>query len=188
MNLSLNGPSLWYLTRATGIVTLLMLTFSVFLGVVIRSRRASRRLPRFLLVGLHRNVSLMVMVFLTLHVVTTVADTYTDISVLDVFVPFLSQYRTVYLGLGALACDVLIVVMLTSLLRDRIGHRTWKTLHLLSYACWPVALVHAWGTGTDPGVAWGRWIGYGCVAFIAGVVVWRLVIGARPDPADTLAP
>lgn len=188
MNLSLNGPGLWYVTRATGIVTLLMLTFSVFLGVVTRSRRSTRRLPRFVLLGLHRNVSLMVMIFLTLHVLTTVVDSYTNISLLDAFVPFLSQYRTVYLGLGALACDVLIAVVLTSLLRERIGFRTWKTLHLLSYLCWPVALVHAWGTGTDPGVLWGRWIGYACVAFIAGVVAWRLVIGARPDRADTLAP
>jgi DMSO/TMAO reductase YedYZ heme-binding membrane subunit len=188
VNLSLNGPGLWYLTRATGIVTLLMLTFSVFLGVFIRSRHSTRRLPRFLLVGLHRNVSLMVLIFLALHVVSTVVDTYTDISALDAFVPFLSQYRTIYLGLGALASDVLLVVVLTSLLRERIGYRTWKAVHWLSYLCWPVALVHAWGTGTDPGVMWGRWIGYACVAFIGGVLVWRLVIGARPDPADTLVP
>lgn len=188
MNLSLNGPGLWYVTRATGIVTLLMLTFSVFLGVATRSRRSTRRLPRFLLVGLHRNVSLMVMVLLALHVLTTVIDSYTDISLLDAFVPFLSQYRGIYLGLGALAGDVLIVLVLTSVVRERIGHRTWKALHWLSYLCWPVALVHAWGTGTDPGAAWGRWIGYACVAFVAGVVGWRLVIGARPDRADTLAP
>lgn len=188
MNLSLNGPGLWYLTRATGIVSLLMLTFSVFLGVVIRSRRSTRRLPRFVVVGLHRNVSLMILVFLALHVASTVIDTYTDITPLDAFAPFLSQYRTVWLGLGAVASDLVIALILTSLLRERIGFRTWKLLHLTSYLCWPVALVHAWGTGSDPGVAWGRYLGYACVAFIAATVLWRLVIAVKPDPADALVP
>lgn len=188
MNLSLNGPGLWYVTRATGIVTLLMLTLSVFLGVVTRSRYSTRRMPRFVLVGLHRNVSLIILVFLALHVATTVIDTYTSITLLDAFAPFLSQYRTEWLGLGAIACDLLVVMVVTSLMRERIGYRTWKVLHWTSYVCWPVALLHAWGTGTDPGVAWGRYLGYACVAFIAATVAWRLLIGARPDRADTLVP
>lgn len=188
MNLSLSGPGLWYLTRATGIVSLLLLTFSVFLGVVIRSRRSSRRLPRFVVVGLHRNVSLMILVFLTLHVATTVIDTYTNITLLDAFVPFVSQYRTVWLGLGAVTADLLIALIVTSLLRERIGLRTWKVLHLTSYLCWPVALLHAWGTGSDPGVPWARYLGYACVGFIGATVLWRLVIAARPDRADTLVP
>lgn len=188
MSLSLNGPGLWYLTRATGIVSLLMLTLSVFLGVVIRSRRSSRRLPRFVMVGLHRNVSLMILIFLTLHVATTVIDSYTNITLLDAFAPFLSQYRTVWLGLGAVACDLLLALVVTSLLRERIGLRTWRLLHWTSYLCWPVALLHAWGTGSDPGVAWGRYLGYGCAAVIGATLVWRVLIGLRPDPADTLVP
>jgi predicted ferric reductase len=188
MNFSLNGPGLWYLTRATGIVSLLLLTFSVFLGVLTRSRRSTRKMPRFVVVGLHRNVSLMILVFLALHVTTTVIDTYTNITLLDAFAPFLSQYRPLYLGLGAVASDLLIALLVTSLLRERIGYRTWKVLHWTSYLCWPVALVHAWGTGTDPGVAWGRYLGYACVAVIAATALWRMLIGARPDPADTLAP
>lgn len=188
MNLSLNGPGLWYLTRATGTVSLLLLTFSVFLGVLTRSRHATRKTPRFVVVGLHRNVSLMILVFLGLHVATTVVDTYTNITLLDAFAPFLSQYRPLYLGLGAVASDLLIALLVTSVLRERIGYRTWKILHWTSYLCWPVALIHAWGTGTDPDAAWGRFLGLACVAVIAGTVLWRVVIGARPAPADTLAP
>lgn len=188
MNLSLNGPGLWYVTRATGIVSLLMLTFSVFLGVVTRSRLSTRKMPRFVMVGLHRNVSLMILIFLALHVTSTVIDSYTNITLLDAFAPFLSQYRTLWLGLGAVGSDLLIALVVTSLLRERIGYRVWKLLHWTSYACWPVALLHAWGTGSDPGITWARFLGYGCVAFIAATVVWRVVIGARPDVADTLVP
>ena len=141
---SLNGPGLWYLTRATGVITLILLTFSVFLGVVTVSRYSTRRTPRFVVVGLHRNVSLLVLVFLTLHVTTTVVDTYTSIGLVDAVVPFQNPYRTVWLGLGAVASDLLIAVTVTSLLRQRLGHRLWRLIHWLSYACWPVALLHAW--------------------------------------------
>lgn len=185
---SLNGPGLWYTTRATGVITLLLLTFSVYLGVVTVSRGTSRKTPRFVRLGLHRNVSLLVLVFLTLHVATTVVDTYTSINLLDAFVPFLSDYRTVWLGLGAIASDVLIAVVVTSLLRERIGYRVWRLVHWLSYACWPVALVHAWQTGTDPAAVWGKYLGYACVAVVVCAVGWRLVIAVHRDPADALAP
>jgi predicted ferric reductase len=185
---SLNGPELWYLTRATGIVSLLLLTFSVFLGVLTVSRRSTRKMPRFVTLGLHRNVSLLIVVFLVLHVGTTVVDSYTSINLLDAFVPFLSDYRTVWLGLGAVASDLLIALIVTSLLRERIGYRLWKLIHWLSYASWPVALVHAWQTGTDPAADWGKYLGYACVAAVGYAALWRLVIAAHRDPADTLAP
>ena len=185
---SLNGPGLWYMTRATGIVSLLLLTFSVFLGVLTVSRRSTPKMPRFVTLGLHRNVSLLIVVFLALHVATTVVDSYTTIDLLDAFVPFLSTYRTVWLGLGAVASDLLIAVIVTSLLRERIGYRLWKLIHWLSYASWPVALVHAWQTGTDPAADWGHYLGYACVGAVALTALWRLVIATHRDPADTLAP
>lgn len=185
---SLNGPGLWYVTRATGIVTLLLLTLSVFLGVLTMSRRSTRKMPRFVTLGLHRNISLLVVLFLALHVATTVVDSYTTIDLLDAFVPFLSGYRTVWLGLGAVASDLFLALILTSLLRERIGYRVWKLIHWLSYASWPVALVHAWQTGTDPAADWARYLGYACVAAVLYALVWRLVIATHRDPADTLAP
>jgi methionine sulfoxide reductase heme-binding subunit len=185
---SLNGPGLWYLTRATGIISLLLLTFSVFLGVVTVSRYTTRKLPRFVTVGLHRNVSLLILVFLALHVATTVVDSYTSIGLVDAFVPFLSSYRGVWLGLGAVASDLLLALIATSVLRERIGYRTWHVIHWASYLCWPIALLHAWGTGTDPAAVWARDLGYGCVAVIGFTVAWRVVVALRRHPADMLAP
>jgi sulfoxide reductase heme-binding subunit YedZ len=120
MSLSTHGPGLWYATRATGLVTLLLLTASVLLGVLTAGRFASQRWPRFLSQGLHRNLSLLVLVFLTLHVGTTVIDTYTSIPLTAAFVPFTSSYKTVWLSLGAVASDLLLALVVTSLLRKRI--------------------------------------------------------------------
>jgi methionine sulfoxide reductase heme-binding subunit len=185
---SLNGPGLWYVTRATGIVSLLLLTVSVYLGVMTVSRRSTRKMPRFVTLGLHRNVSLLVVLFLTLHVATTVVDSYTSIDLLDAFVPFLSGYHRLWLGLGAVASDLLLALIVTSLVRERIGYRLWKLIHWLSYAGWPVALLHAWGTGTDPAADWARYVGCVCVGAVLYALVWRLLVAKNQDPADALRP
>jgi methionine sulfoxide reductase heme-binding subunit len=179
MNHFLHGPDLWYATRATGLVTLLLLTSSVMLGVLTAGRFASDRWPRFLTVGLHRNLSLLAVLFLALHVGTTVIDTYTSIPLTAAFIPFSSSYKTVWLSLGAVACDLLLALVITSLIRNRLGHRTWRAIHWTSYACWPVALAHGLGIGTDRSTIWVFALTVLCVATVAAAATWRLVVGVR---------
>ena len=180
MILDTHGPGLWYATRAAGLVTLLMLTASVLLGLLVAGRFNSQRWPRFLTQGLHRNVSLLVLVFLALHVGTTVLDTYTSIPLSAAFVPFASSYKTGWLSLGAVALDLLIALVVTSLVRDRLGYRAWRRLHWLAYACWPVAVAHGLGIGTDRSVAWVFALTLGCIACVAATATWRIVsFGAR---------
>jgi sulfoxide reductase heme-binding subunit YedZ len=180
MSFDTHGPGLWYATRATGLVTLLMLTASVLLGLLVAGRFSSQRWPRFLTQGLHRNVSLLVMVFLVLHVGTTVLDSYTSIPLLAAFVPFASAYKTGWLSLGAVALDLLVALVVTSLVRDRLGYRTWRRLHWLAYACWPVAVAHGLGIGTDRSVTWVIALTLGCVGCVGAAAAWRIVnFGAR---------
>jgi predicted ferric reductase len=132
---------------------------------------STRRWPRFLVVGLHRNISLLALVFLVLHIGTTVVDTYTSIGLQDAVVPFLSGYHRFWLGLGAIASDLLIALSLTSALRQRIGHRFWRVVHWCGYLCWPIALAHGLGIGTDSSQAWVFYlaIACGCTVAVAGV-------------------
>ena len=179
MNLSLNGPGLWYATRATGLVALLLLTASVLLGILTAGRFSTRRWPRFLSQGMHRNISLLVLVFLILHVGTTVADTYTSIPLTAAFVPFASSYKTAWLSLGAVAFDMLLALVATSLLRARIGYRAWRRVHWAAYGCWPVALAHGLGTGTDRNVTWVFALTMACAVCVLAAGTWRLVAVAR---------
>ena len=175
-----HGPGLWYATRATGLVTLLMLTASVLLGLLVAGRFSSQRWPRFLTQGLHRNISLLVLVFLVLHVGTTVLDSYTSIPLSAAFVPFASAYKTGWLSLGAVALDLLVALVVTSLARNRLGYRTWRRLHWLAYACWPVAVAHGLGIGTDRSVTWVIAMTLGCVGCVGVAAAWRIVnFGAR---------
>ena len=143
-----SGP-VWYLMRASGVVSLLLLTAVSALGVATTSRLRPGRLPRFVTLGLHRNVSLLAVVFLSLHVLTAIIDPDATVRAVAVILPLPSGRYGLWLGLGALALDLIIALVVTSLLRQRLAPRVWRALHYLAYLAWPVALVHGAGIGTD---------------------------------------
>lgn len=175
--LAVSSPSaFWFLTRGTGIVALLLLTAVVLLGVSGVRRWRSERLPRFVVAGLHRNLTLLSLGFIVAHVLTTVADGFAPIGLKDAVVPFTSSYRPLWLGLGAVAFDLLLALTVTSLLRVRIGLRTWRALHWLAYAAWPIALVHSLGTGSDVRVGWFELLGGACTVVVAAAVLRRLAV------------
>jgi hypothetical protein len=166
------GPSaLWYLTRGTGLVTLLLLTASVVFGILQVLRWGT---PRFVVVSLHRAISLLVVVLLVVHVVTAVLDSFAPIRLLDAVIPFAGTYRPLWLGLGALACDLILALTVTSLVRRRLGLGAWRAVHWLAYACWPVALAHGWGTGSDTKTGWMLAVTLACAAAVAAALAWRL--------------
>ena len=150
----MTGHAYWYLTRGTGVVALLFVTAAVVLGIISSLRVGGGRSPRFVVAGLHRNISLATVAFIGVHVVTTVLDGYVPISLADAVVPFASPYRPIWLGLGAVAFDVILALIITSLVRVRLGLRTWRFVHWFAYACFPIAVVHALGTGTDARQGW----------------------------------
>jgi len=180
VSVDLHGPGLWYVTRATGLVSLVLLTVSVLLGLLVAGRFTSERWPRFLTQGMHRNVSLLVLAFLALHIGATVLDSYTSISLAAAFIPFASAYKAAWLSLGAVAFDLLIALAVTSLVRSRLGYRAWRRLHWLAYACWPVAVAHGLGIGTDRSATWVVVLTLACLGCVGVAATWRvLTIGAQ---------
>jgi sulfoxide reductase heme-binding subunit YedZ len=172
----------WYGTRGAGLVALLLLTASLVMGVVDLSRWQSERWPRFVVDGLHRTVSLLAVAMVAIHVVTTVADGFTPIGLKDAVIPFASPYRRLWLGLGTLAFDLLLAVTLTSILRRRIGHRAWRVVHWTAYACWPLALLHGLGTGTDTPIPWTLMLTAACLLAVLIAVGWRVAAAWPSDP------
>ena len=182
-----NGSALWYLARGTGLVSIVLLTIVVVLGVTELQRFATEGWPRFVIAGLHKNLSLLVLVFLGIHIASSVIDAFAPIPWIAAVVPYASSYRPFWLGLGALSFDILIALVITSLLRQRIGLRTWRTVHWASYACWPIAFVHGLGTGSDGRVGWVQVLDLVCLAAVVGAVVWRLAVGWERDPVRRAA-
>ncbi|MDX6665372.1 MAG: methionine sulfoxide reductase heme-binding subunit [Solirubrobacteraceae bacterium] len=177
------GPSaLWYLARGTGAVTLVLLSLSVILGITGTLRRQpTSRVPRFLVDGLHRNVSLLVLVLLAAHILTSVLDPFAHIHLLDAVIPLHSSYRPLWLGFGALAFDLLLALTITSVLRRRLGLRVWKAVHWAAYACWPVAVLHGLGTGSDAKAGWLQALTAVCVLGVVAAIGARLAGGWPAD-------
>ncbi|MEU9444499.1 ferric reductase-like transmembrane domain-containing protein [Streptomyces sp. NPDC048304] len=169
------GPSpLWYATRAGGTVALVLLTATVALGIAVGGRYTPRRLARFEVSALHRNLAVLTLAFLALHIVTAILDPFVHLGWLVTLVPFTASYRPLWLGLGTVAFDLLLAVAVTSAVRLRMGQQRWKAVHWLAYAAWPVAIFHAAGTGTDTRLTLQLALYAACVALVVAAVWWRL--------------
>jgi methionine sulfoxide reductase heme-binding subunit len=166
--------ALWYASRATGVVTLVLLSAVVVLGVLVNRQGRLPGLPKFAVTGLHRSISLIAVVFLALHVLSAVADKFVTIQLISVIVPFTSSYLPLQIGLGAVALDLMLAVIITSLLRARIGRRLWRGMHWLAYAAYPVALVHSITSATDLRSGGLLALTAGCVLGVAAAVCYRL--------------
>ena len=92
-------------------------------------------------------------------------------------IPFRSPYRPIWVGLGALAFDMLLAVAITSALRRRIGVAAWRGVHWLAYACWPIAAVHGLGSGSDARLPGAMLVFVVCIGSVAAAVAWRLAVG-----------
>lgn len=176
--LALAGPSAyWYLTRGTGTMSLILLTLSVALGVANVRRLRTENMPRFVLDAVHRNISLLAIAFLVVHILTSVLDSFAPITLVNAVIPFTGTYRPLWLGFGAVAFDLMLALIITSIMRRRFGYRTWRAVHWGAYACWPVALLHGLGTGSDTKAAWMLLIVAACVIVMIVAVVARATAG-----------
>jgi methionine sulfoxide reductase heme-binding subunit len=174
-----SSTAFWYASRATGVVAIVLLTVVAVLGITVNRRRRLPGLPKFAGLGLHRYLSLLAVGFVAVHVLTAVADSYVSISLVAVVLPFTSAYRPFWLGLGAVGLDLLAAVIVTSLLRHRLGRRAWRSVHWLAYLCWPVTLAHS--VGSSPDLRGGPLLGLAaaCALAVIGAAGWRLAGAMR---------
>jgi sulfoxide reductase heme-binding subunit YedZ len=174
--------TLWYASRATGIVALLLLTAVMLLGILVTRQGRLPGLPRFAVSGLHRNLSLLAAAFVALHVLTAVADGYVNIPLTAAVVPLTSSYERIWLSLGAISLDLTIALIVTSLLRRHLSRRAWRAVHLLAYLSWPVAWVHSVYSSGDLQHGILLVLALICAIAVVGAIAWRLAAAARDVP------
>ena len=176
------NTAFWYASRATGIVALLLLTAVLVLGILVNRQGRLPGLPRFAVTDLHRNLSLLSVAFIAVHVLTAVADTYVHIPLVSAVIPLASGYERFWLGLGAVSLDIMLAMIVTSLLRGRLNRVLWRAVHLLAYASWPIAFAHSIGSSKDLQQGWMLVLATGCAMIIVAAVIWRLAHAAQQVP------
>jgi methionine sulfoxide reductase heme-binding subunit len=181
----MSSTALWYATRATGIMALVLLTLTMVLGITTTTRAKARHWPGFAQQEMHRRISILSVVFLGIHVLTSVMDTFVNISWAAIVIPFTSRYSGFWVGVGAIALALMLAVFVTSLLRERMRPATWKAVHWLAYLSWPVAMAHTFGMGTDAGEEWVIGLGVLCGLSVAVALAWRLFASTRQANART---
>ena len=192
----LDGPLLWFLNRGTGITLMALLSASTALGVMSMGGRVGGKggswLPRFVSQKLHRNLALLSVVALVVHVITAVVDTYVDIRWWQAVVPFGATYQPLWLGLGAVSLDLILLVTITAMLRGRLGQKAWRSIHYASWGAWLTGIVHGIGIGTDlhDPSAWAIWAilpALASIGVVGAALLYRLLRGRR-EPVGPIAP
>ena len=178
----MSSTAFWYASRATGIVALLLLTAVLVLGILVNRQGRLPGLPRFVVTDIHRNLSLLSVAFIAVHVLTAVLDTYVSIPLAAGIIPFASGYERLWLSLGAISVDLMLAMIVTSLLRGRMNRLLWRAIHLLAYLSWPIAFAHSIGSSKDLQQGWMLGLAVGCALVVAAAVVWRLAHAARQVP------
>lgn len=174
----------WFATRGAGVVSLLLFTAVMCIGIVTTMRWQSTQWPRFLTAELHRSLALMSVVFLVVHIVTAIVDPFTHLGIAAAVVPFASSYRPLWVGLGVVSVDLGLAVLATSLLRAHVGQRLWRAIHWLAYGSWPLAMLHTIGSGSDAKATWMLAIDVICGGAVVLAVVWRIVAARGSNRAD----
>jgi len=181
-----SNKALWYTARGTGFVAVIMLTASVALGILTSVRWSAPRWPRFVTSTLHKNISLLSVIFLATHIASTLFDPVSPVHLVNAILPFTGSYRPLGIGLGVVAVDLLAALVITSLLRQRIGYRIWRAVHWSAYACWPVAMLHGLNSGTDAAAPWARAVYLTCAAVVIAGIGWRVIAAiAENSKADS---
>jgi len=179
------GTAFWFASRATGVISLILFSLVAILGILINRQGRLPGLPRFAVTGLHRNLSLLTVVFLGTHIVTAIVDGYAHIPWLSTVVPFTSGYERFWIGLGTVAVDLFAALIVTSLLRDRLKPSVWRAIHWLAYVSYPVIVVHSLGAYKDLRSGWLLALTMATVFAVVTAIGYRVVDArsAVPRPA-----
>ncbi len=160
----------WYLSRGAGFAAIGLLWTSMMIGVGISNKLAHLwpgAPPSF---AIHEYVSLLGLFFAGFHALILLGDQYSHYQLVQLFMPFGSvQYRPTWVGLGQIGFYVWLIIALSFYVRKRIGPKTWRALHYMSYLTYLGALVHGLMSGTDAGTGWAvdfYWITGGSLLFL----------------------
>jgi hypothetical protein len=160
----------WDVARAGGFTAFGLLTFSVALGLALTLHLQSPRWPRIINSELHNFLTLLALIFTGVHILAIWVDPFTRFGWNEVFIPFVSHYRTLWMALGIVAFYIGIAIGISTWLRPYIGYKLWRNLHILTLLLYVLVVVHGIAAGSDTRTWWGSAI-YACSVLLVGTLL-----------------
>jgi sulfoxide reductase heme-binding subunit YedZ len=174
----------WITSRAAGTAALLLSSVAVSIGLLMGARLLKRRGPDLRI--LHEALSVATIVAIVVHAGALLGDSYLRPTILDLTLPFVSSYKTIWMSIGIIGGWSLILLGLSYYARRRIGQQRWRMLHRLTAVAWLLGVVHSFGEGTDAGVPWFI-ASVGIVVAPAVVLLLARIIPSPSRPAAAAA-
>jgi predicted ferric reductase len=179
----LAGSSLWITSRAAGVTAFLALTLDVVFGLFVSTGAADRLIPRSRSVDVHRWLSTVAFTMTGVHALALLGDRFVRFDVLDVLVPFLSSYRAFAVALGVVAAYGAVLVHASFSWRRRIGAKTWRKLHYLSFVVFAAALLHGLFAGSDTSAPEMRALYISSATVVGALGLYRVLRRSSPRGA-----
>ena len=169
----------WYISRATGITAYVLLFLSVALGLSIRTKALDRLVARWRVTDIHTFLSVLVLLFIAVHGVALLGDTFIGFSLVQILVPFTSAYQPFWTGIGIIAGYLALAVVISFPARRLTGYRFWRSLHYLTFVVYLGALAHGIFSGSDSRLGWAQWLYETTAAAVIGLVLFRIISWRR---------
>jgi methionine sulfoxide reductase heme-binding subunit len=169
-------PTFWILARASGLTAYALLTLSVLAGLVVKSRPLGRAVRPASVTDTHKFLSLLALGALAVHGATLVLDTAVPIPLAALVLPGVAPYRPLATGLGVVAAELALLIVVSFWLRKRIGVRNWRRLHWATYAAFLLVTAHGLLAGTDSARPWALALYLGAVGAVAAATAWRALV------------
>lgn len=165
----------WTMARAGGFTALLLATLAVAAGLALSIQwQSPGKWPRLINNELHNFLTLVSTLFVSLHVLTIWIDPFTHFNWYEIFIPFTTSYRPIWTALGIIALYLGIAIGITTLLRPRIGYRTWRRLHVFTLLIYTLVILHGITSGSDTTTWWGAALYACCILLVGPLLALRL--------------
>ncbi len=164
----------WIASRVIAFLSYGAVAGSVIWGLVLSSHLLDRLAHRPVSLNLHQDLAAIGLGLGGVHAALLGLDPTIGFSAWDIFIPFASPYRPLWVGLGQLTLWVMVVVVASFYMKRWIGQRAWRLLHFVTFLAFAGATAHGITAGSDTGSAWAWWTYVGVTALVLFLFVYRL--------------
>lgn len=171
----------WIIIRAAGVAAYVALFLSVAWGLVSSTSLVTKRISKPTSTAFHATVASAGLAFLAIHLIGLFVHSRMPFSLSELMVPSKSAYRPISVGFGIVAMYGMVIVLVSSWVRKRVGTVWWRRIHLLAVPTFTLSLLHGIFAGSDSArpLMFALYVTTGLITLFL-VIVRGLTAGYRP--------